>query len=132
MKNDLFRVSINLIVFATDIPRNKRYILSVDEKKIKFPRIFLDQKSVSCINSSLIKFLKDNYIFVSDFELIPQIITPHSINIPDNDNMPTINMVYGFIINYTTNINNSYWIEYDFIESTEYSDVIIETIQKLR
>jgi hypothetical protein len=131
MSNDLFRINIHSIIFSVDIINNKRYVLSTDENKIEFPIITLDKQTILSINSTLIKNIK-NYVYVSDLELLPQLITPHSKQIPNEDSTPTINMIYGFIINYTTSINNSYWIEYNYIDSHKYSDIIIETIQKLK
>lgn len=131
MLNDLFRININAVIFSTDIPNNKKYVLSTNDKDIQFPVLTLDKTNISSINTNLINYLK-NYVFVSDLELLPQIISTHSELISVNDDIPTLNMIYGFVINHTGSLNNSYWIEFDYLNTVPYSSIIFEVIQKLK
>jgi hypothetical protein len=126
-----FKVNINAVVFATDIPNNKKYILSTKDTDLEFPHLILDIDKLSSLNSVLVNYLKQ-YVFVSDLELLPQIINLHSSDIKNEDQTPTLNVIYGFIVNYTNSINNCYWIEFDYLKPIQYSNLIFEVIQKLK
>jgi hypothetical protein len=132
MPNDVFKVNIHCVVFSTDIAHNKKYILSTNDEKIEFPVLLLNKDNSLSINENLISFLK-NHIYVNDLELIPQIINVNSEFIKNTDlDTPTLNMIYGFIVSHSNSLNNTHWVEFDFLKPNEYSNIIFEVIQKLR
>lgn len=132
MSDNLLKINIYSIILTTDIPNNKKYVLSTNQKDLEFPKLALTKNNISNINDSLIAYLK-NYIYVSDIELLPQIININSELIEDSDSdSSTLNMVYGFIVNNTNSLNNCYWLEFDFLTPIPHSDIVFEVIQKLR
>jgi hypothetical protein len=131
---DAFGININCIIFAVDIEKNKRYVLSVNEKEIAFPRLNVTKDLLnSSIEKELITFIK-SMVFVNDLELIPQIICLHHPDVISADNSDSIevNSVYGFLINHTNSIKDCYWIEFDFTKPIHYSNLLFETIQQLK
>jgi hypothetical protein len=126
----MFNINIHCVVFGVNAVLNKRCVLSIDNKEIVFPKFILDNNSLLNINESIIKFLKQ-YIFVNDLELLPQIINLNHSCLNKETN--TLNIVYGFIVNYTSSIDTSkvYWIDFDILKEQPMSLVLIETMQKL-
>lgn len=127
--SDSFIVNINCIVFSVDIANNKRYVLSTNDKDIIFPKITLTKNMLGDIDETLVSFLKE-HVCVNQLELMPQLITLHNDLIETEDN--NMNAVYGFIIEHTISTNNCYWIEFNFVEPTKYSEILFETIQQLK
>jgi len=126
---DKFYNKIYCIIFATDIPKNKKYILSTKPDSIEFINTYIEQNNVNHLEDSLVSYIKQ-YVFVSDLELLPQLI---SINNPSlSRDIDTINIVYGFVVNHTNNINNAHWIEFDYMQESQYSNVLFEVIRKLQ
>jgi hypothetical protein len=126
--NDLFHIKLNCIVFGVDIALNKKCILSLEEENIVFPNFKINSDNINDIEKTIITNLKE-YVFVSDLELIPQLINIHSKNLSKDTN--TVEVVYGFIINHTLNINNCYWIDFNPIKENPLSPVLFEVMQKL-
>jgi hypothetical protein len=124
--NSLFNVNIKPIVLTTRIDLNKRYILSMSEN-IWTPILFqLEQTMLNNLEEKIVEMLK-NLVFVNDLELLPQIIS-----IKSNQEQPnTIDLVYGFLVNYTESLNKCFWVEFDLAEEKEYSLLILEVIQNL-
>jgi len=128
---DEFRISLNCVVLTTNLGLNKKYVLSLESDSIVLPKLELTKDFLeSDLNNNIIKFLKE-YIFVSDIELFPQIISLHSKNVPEKKEK-TINTVYGFLVNQTNSLNNCFWIEFDYVQPTPYSELLVEVIQKLK
>lgn len=125
-----YAIKIHCLVFGTNISLNKKYILSLNDKEIVLPNLYLTNDNISSIENSLIQYLRQ-YIFVNELELLPQLISLHSVYI-DNVEDNTLNVIYGFVVNHTININNAYWYEFDFLEPTKYSNLLFEAIQKLK
>lgn len=124
-----FVIKIHFVVLATNPKRNKQYILSLSEKNMELPFMFLESSNFEKLDSDIIERAQE-FVFANEIELTPQLINLHSRfieEIPDQ-----INAVYGFIINQTDNINNSHWIEYDYLTPNKYSNLIFETTQKLK
>jgi hypothetical protein len=70
-------------------------------------------------------------IFVNVLELMPQLINIHHNSLKTSDN--TLDVIYGFVVDYQSNINptQAYWIDFDPIKETKTSLVLFETMQKL-
>lgn len=124
-----FNITCYCVVLATDIPNNKKYILSLQENEIVLPKIPVTLEIIPNINQTLINYLKELKISDNDLSLIPQIIALHSTHIEAGDN--EINTVYGFLVDYHTNIKDCYWVSFDYTEPNKYSNLIFDVIQKL-
>lgn len=124
----MFNINIHCIVFGVSEPFNKRCILSTTKDDINLP--FMSLKNTNNINSQIIEFLKD-FIFVNDLVLIPQIINIHSSILNKENN--TIDMLFGFIIDYRSSINETkvFWIDFDPMVEHKLSPIFFETMQKL-
>lgn len=126
----MFNINAHCVLFGVNEHLNKRAILSTSQEEIIFPVLSFDESSILKINESIIAFLK-NYIFVSDLILIPQIINLNSSTL--NQNSTTLEMVFGFIVDYNSSIDPSkaFWIDFDPMKECKLSPIIFETIQKL-
>lgn len=123
-----FPININCIIFSTNICKNKKYVLSLDKNNLVFPVFQLRSDMLLNIESSIIAYLKE-LIFVNELELIPQLITLNSIYLNQNDE---INTVYGFVVGFTQSLNNCYWYEFDLANPIHHTNLLIDTIQKLK
>lgn len=110
---------------------NQRFILSMDPEKIVFPVMQLTHNMKNNIDNELIQFLKQ-YIFVSDFELLPQLINIDSPILSTNNESSILNVVYGFIVKHTNSVNNAFWLEFELLKEQPYSNILFEVMQKLR
>lgn len=128
-KKTKFNVKINCVIIGTDIPNNIQYILSTNKTDIVFPCLELNAIHKENIDLYITDFLKQ-YIFVSELELMPQIISLHSKDLQCSKN--DLNVVYGFVVKHTININDVYWIPFDYSQTNQYSNLIFEVIQKLK
>lgn len=128
---DTFAVQLNCVVLTTNIPLNKKYVLSLDKDNIVIPALSLTKEYLSNdkLDNHIIEFLKQ-YIFVSDLELFPQLISLHSPYINNSNNH--LNTIYGFLVNYTNSLNNCYWVEFDYLQPVDYMPLLIEVIQRLK
>ena len=124
-----FDITCYCIVLSTDIPNNKKYILSLDKDTIILPKIPATLELIKSTNQTLINYLKELQIADNDLSLIPQIISLHSPHIEAEEH--EVNTVYGFLVDYHTSIKNSYWIPFEYTEPNKYSNLIFDVIQKL-
>lgn len=125
-----YKINLNLVILSIDKERGRQYILSKKSDSIVLPSIFLDNSiRDQNLDHYIIKHLQ-KLIFTNELELIPQLINLHSKNLPEDPN--TLNTVYGFVVNYTEQINDAFWIEFTYTNPTEHSLLIFEVIQKLR
>jgi len=125
----MFNVKIHFVVFSTNINLNKRFVLSLDQNNIIFPYFDLAIEHLNDIEHQIIDFLK-GFVFVSDLELLPQIINIHHSDLSENPN--DINAIYGFVINHTDSLNNAHWVEFELLKEQKISPILFEVIQKLR
>lgn len=126
----MFNINVHCIVFGVNELLNKRCILSTNNKEITLPSFELNTENIKEINKAIISFLK-TYIFINELILIPQII---NINCKDLNKEPnTLDMVFGFVIDYNSSIdnNNVFWLDFDPLMEHRLSGIIFETIQKL-
>lgn len=125
-----FIVKANCVVLGVDMKNMKKYVLSTDKENIIFPQVTLDKESIKTINATIVDYLHKNVNYVSDIELLPQLINLHS-NYIDNPETTDLNAVYGFVVDYNPDIKEWYWIEFDELQPVKYSNVIFEVMQKL-
>jgi hypothetical protein len=111
---------------SSRIELNKKYVLTKTKHAWDPPTIQLNNKFFDeSLNKQLIKELKE-IIFVNDLELLPQIVS-----IKQSDQSDTIDIIFGFIINYTESLSNSFWLEFDLLKEEPYSPILFEVIQTL-
>lgn len=123
--HQIYKVNIQTIVLTVKPEIDKRYILSLDAEDWRPPVISLDNEILSDIDNILIKKMKE-LIFTSDLELMPQLIS-----IKPGHKDTELDIIYGFIINYTHSLNNCVWLEFDLKQEKPYSRLILEVAQKL-
>lgn len=128
----MFDINIHCVVFGVSPALNKKCILSTDKEEIALPKLRLEKEHLENLEQNIINFLKD-YIFVNDLELLPQHICAHNklLNLENTDT--SLDTVYGFIVNYSSSINNErcYWIDFDPLKEQRLSPVLLQTVQKL-
>jgi hypothetical protein len=129
MNNEQFTIDVHCVIFSTNIAFNQKFILSTDSKELKFPKFELTNANIKTIEDEIVKFAK-SHVFVSDLQLLPQLINIHSNAFEHQDNH--LNIIYGFIVEHTINIANSYWLEFDLLKPVPQSQLLYEVIQKLQ
>lgn len=125
-----FEVKINLVVLSTDLPTNKKYILSLSPDEIILPTLSPSKKDTININKYVIDYLQSLKVSSHNIILVPQIISLDSKYI--DSNMETLNPVFGFVVDYFPNIIDSYWNEFDYTIPNKYSNLIVEVVQKIQ
>jgi hypothetical protein len=126
----MFNINVHCIVFGVNELLNKRGILSTNNEEITLPSFELNTENIKEINKAIISFLK-TYIFINELILIPQII---NIDCKDLNKEPnTLDMVFGFVIDYNSSIDNNkvFWLDFDPLVEHRLGNIIFETIQKL-
>lgn len=121
-----YKVNFKCVVLTTQEKFNKQYVLSLDEKDFRPPILTLDKSISNGIDTHLIKFLQQ-LVATSDIELIPQLI---DIEIPESSDSE-IDIIYGFLIKHTDNINGCYWLEFSLANEAPYTNTILHVIQRL-
>jgi hypothetical protein len=119
-----FKVNIKTVVISTQIELNKKYLLSQNEKVWRPITFDLNIDMLSNLEKNIIDQLKQ-YVFVNELELLPQLI-----NVALNENNE-LDIIYGFLINYTQSLSNCFWVEFNLAAELSYSNLILEVIQKL-
>lgn len=129
--SETFNVKLCCVLLSTDIPNNKQYILSSSKDFIEIPSFNLERPMLSKLETDIILKMKE-LIFISDIELLPQLISLHNSSIDSNEN--TLNVIYGFLVRHTLNINMDkvYWQEFNYLNPTKYSNLIMQVIQNLK
>lgn len=125
-----FEVKLNLVVLCTDLPTNKKYILSLSPDEIILPTLSPSKQDIININKYMIDYLQSLRVSSNNIILVPQIISLDSKYI-DSD-IETLNVVFGFIVDYSSNIINSHWNEFDYSIPNKYSNLIVEVVQKIQ
>lgn len=128
---DRFALKCYLVLISADVTNGKQYILSNKKNILEIPNIYIKEDSIAKVEDYLVSYMK-SLIFVSDLELIPQIININNTSI--NQTKGEINIVYGFVVGLTNSINTPevYWYEFDYQTHTKYSELIAEVIRKLK
>lgn len=124
-----FSVKILYVVLSTDLSKNKKYVLSLDNEAIKLPTLECSNENIAQLDSEVIKYLKD-MVCVNELEMLPQIICINDKFIP-NMEKDTVYIVYGFVLTLTSSLNNVFWKEFDFLQPNEHSNLILKVVQNL-
>lgn len=128
--NNKYFVNINCVVLSTDIAHNKQYVLSLRNDEIEFPSFECNNQFLENAESYLIQYIK-KYIFVSDFELLSQLININQQQTQNDESI--INIVYGFLTKKTINISSDvHWFEFDYYKPNKYNNILLEVTQKLK
>jgi hypothetical protein len=131
-RKEKFGIKVNLVIIGTDIPINKQYVLSSDSSDIVIPSLSLEKKYLKNIDDSIIEYAQ-TLVFTNELELTPQLISLHNDTI-ENASNNELNVIYGFVVKKTENIDNSkcFWIEFDYVNPNKYSNLLFEVTQKLK
>lgn len=124
-------ISVNIIVFTTDIPNNKKFVLSIDAKEIVFPKFSVTKENRNDIDKQICDLIRNNYMYLSDMEILPQFITLNSENLCNEDS--TLEVVYGCIVPLTSHINHDKcrWSEFDLSNQDPNSFLLLNVIRNL-
>lgn len=129
MENNNFSIKCYLIILSIESSDLKHYILLNNDNSL--PSFYVNRDIIN----NLEKYANEaaaNLVFADSIELMPQLINFNSPNISNKDDNE-LNIVYGFIIDYTKNIHdNVIWQEFSYAKPDKYSDIIFEVSQKLR
>ncbi len=130
--SEKLRVKVSSVILSTDIPNNKKYVLSTDKNKISLPYFYLDNTNYNNIKNTIYESLKDKMV-ISPLELMPSFITINQDDLPeDMKNSEILNIVYGSVIPLNQqNINDLYWVEFNLLLSTPYSNLLFQVIHSL-
>jgi hypothetical protein len=130
---DLLEVRANCVIFGIDLQKNKKYVFSLEEEDIALPYINVTSENKSCIKEylmiSLKEYIKEEYFELSNLEVNPQLVLDHTSYIQGKEN--TFNMIYGILMDYTDNIQNGYWHEFNYMNITKYHNLLFEVIREL-
>lgn len=109
-------VNVSLVVLTTDIENKKQYVLSTEKNKIKFIRLKVDQNNKKDIEKAICEYVRHNYLFLSDYEILPQFVSFNANNLCENDD--SLEIVYGSVIPLETQINEEtcYWMPFEILD----------------
>jgi len=124
--DSLYKINLKCVVLTTQEQYNKQYVLSLNSEDYQPPSLALDEITIANIETHLIKFLQQ-FVFASELELMPQLI---ELNKSDS-NTNELDIIYGFLIKYTSNTNNCHWLEFSLAKEAPYTNMILHVIQKL-
>lgn len=125
--NSLFKINLKCVILTSQIEKNKKYVLTKTKDKWDPPTLELNSEwDFKNFDQQIIQKIK-NLVFVNDLELLPQIISIKPNTTQDN----SLDVLYGFIINYTESLSECDWLEFDLLQEKEYSGTLFEVIQKL-
>lgn len=122
---------IYLVILSTDIPNNKKYVLSSHKTDLILPSFELNNTNSIDIESSILDFIK-NILVVSPLELKPSLLSINSKAMPSDlkeDN--ALNILYGSVIPLNHNLHDVYWQEFDFFLPHPYSNLLFEVVHSL-
>lgn len=130
-----YTVKIACVLLSTEVCKNKQFVLSLDKENIQVPILDVNDEFLANPPLYLVKKLKE-YIFVSDMDLIPQLISiKQTLKIEPEENHTSnkdMYIVYGFLVPKSYNLNNVHWIEFDYQTPNKYSHILFEVTQKLQ
>lgn len=128
----MFDINIHCVVFGVSEPLNKRCILSTNKDDLQLPYFKLEDADKNQINRTITNFLKQ-FICVNELVLIPQIITLNAKDL-NQDTGNILDIVYGFIIDYNSSIDDDkvFWVDFKPMADHKLVSIVLETMQKLR
>lgn len=129
----LLEVRANCVIFGIDLDKKKKYVFSLTEKELTLPYININSANkdyiVEYVTESLKTYIKDESFNINNIEITPQLILANTSYIESNEN--TLNMIYGILIDYTENIQNGYWYEFNYTNITKYHNLLFDVIREL-
>lgn len=129
----MLNVNVNIVVLSTDIPNKKKYVLSTQKETIKFPKLQVDKQNKKDIEKSICEFIRKDYLFLSDIEILPQFISFNADSLCDEEEA-SLEIVYGSIVPLESqkNDNNCHWVEFNILdENNPESYLLINVIRSL-
>lgn len=122
---------IYLTILSTDMPNNKKYVLSTKKEELNLPGFELNHDNILNIDNFIFEYLK-NILVVNPLELRPSLLSINSKSLPASIKKENeLNIVYGSVIPLTQNLHNSYWQEFDFFLPHPYSNLLFEVVHSL-
>jgi hypothetical protein len=125
-----YSIDIHCIAITTDIANGKFMVLSIEPDKITLPILSVTKENADSLNES-VTTLMQKYLMTNQVELSPQIISLNSTQIK-HTKKNHLNIVAAFLIKENIKYFDSFWIEFDYENNSEYSGLILDVIQKLR
>jgi hypothetical protein len=129
----MFDINIHVVIFTIDIKNNKKYVLSTNKDNINLPQMKVDQQTKKNIDRSICEFIRQKYLFLSDYEILPQFVSFHSETL--SQTADSIDMVYGSIVpsDCQKNDKDCYWVEFNIAdpENSEESYLMMNVIRSL-
>ena len=119
------KVFINLVIFSSDIPNKKRYILSTDKDSLQFPRFEINEQNRNTIPETICDFIREHYLLANDYELLPKFIQVHSDHISkENDRLE---MVFSSVVDFETqrSENKCFWKDFDLFDNTDKEKAVL-------
>lgn len=127
-----FKVKIDIVCIRVDKTKNKTYLLSAMNDGYSPISILLDKDVIDIgIEKSIVKLLQNLLNTKQEIELIPSIIAINPAGF-DDDKYDTIHCVYGVLLyNEYDACPETYWSEYNFLDSSKYSYIVSRTLQEI-
>jgi hypothetical protein len=109
---------------------NSIFVLSTNKDKIIFPKILVDDSVLINPQTVFNNLLKSYLPSIDEVQFFAQFIKLHHNQIDNDTN--TINSIYGFLVDYSSNIKDSFWIQFNIGDKIPYHDLLLEVIQQLK
>jgi predicted RNA-binding protein with EMAP domain len=126
----MYNINLYCVIISINYQNNIIYVLSTDEHSLTFPKVEVDNTTLSNPQESFNQLLKTYLPEADEVEFFSQFIKLHERRLDTKDN--TINCVHGFIINHVQKMNNCFWLRVNFKEDDAHHELLLEVIQKLK
>jgi len=129
----VLKVSISVIIMTTDIPNRKKYVVSSSKEQIVFPKVEINKDNKNNIEETICNFIRENYLLLSNNELMPQIVSLHQPMLCENED--ELSVVYGCVVPKEAQYNpdKCFWTELELLdnENNEESYLLMNAIKNL-
>lgn len=129
----MLKVSISVIIMTTDIPNRKKYVVSSSKEQIVFPKVEINKDNKNDIEETICNFIRENYLLLSNNELMPQIVSLHQPMLCENED--ELSVVYGCVVPKEAQYNpdKCFWTEFELLdnEKNEESYLLMNAIKNL-
>jgi hypothetical protein len=122
---------IACVLLATDIAKNKQFVLSTKSDEIELPLLEVSDEYFDNPVMYIAQKLKE-YIFISDLELISQLISIKNRLPQISEEENTLYIIHGLLTPKSQNLNNVHWIEFNYHVPNTHSHILLEVTQKLQ
>lgn len=124
----MFKIKLNFIILSTKPEENKQFVCSNNIDEISLPSTLIDATWFENLDQSIIEYVQKNIVLASEYDLIPQLI---KITL-DNSDDTLLNIIYGFVVPFSNVLDGFNWISFNYLQQNKYTNLIFETIQKLK